>query len=89
MHKADEPNTPVDVLDAEALASRPGLRLDVNVIGQNARADARSGHAGRIARTDDKLNALLLTAGTLDAIAHHATCFVFGETASPRNTNTA
>ena len=49
----------------------------------------RFGQQVSIARSDNKLNVLILTAGTLDTIARQATCLVFGETANPRNTSKA
>ena len=83
----DDPR--LDIVLGRASDPRPGLYRNVEVVGQDAQVGASSRDPGSIARRDNELNVLILAAGTLDIIAPQATCLVFGETASPRNTSTA
>src|SRR6185437_16254510 len=78
----------LNVVLGRASDARPWLRLDVKIVRQNAQVRVQSRHSVSMARSDNKLNVLILTAGMLDTVARHATCLVFGETANPRNTST-
>jgi hypothetical protein len=50
----DDPR--LDIVLGRAPDARPGLRLDVKIVGQNAQAVGWPGHSVSIARSDNKLN---------------------------------